>query len=852
MSSEYFPNIEQIVRSFDNIDASLYPTLGGKSLNLVIMRKDHLPIPFGYSVTNAAHEYYIENNQLPYGLVSRLTNIKNSVLGGKIIIRSDANCEDSKELSMAGVFESICVYNDEDIADTVIQIYEQSRSRDVANFLALHGMSVQAVKMGLIVQELLEPNLAGVIYTGVNGDNLLVQYVDGFGARLVDGKTHGSAMLIQRDGKIIDSTGFEIRPFPACAIHQIRDYSFRIIDLFGGHQDIEFAYTQPDIHILQARPLTTDLGVVDLRETPEDTLEAVKIKLHRLAEEEKKALGTKTVILSDANYSELLPRPKEMDIGTHMYVWGGSDGVPGAKQIGHRLMGYLASDATVPIISFIGGRTYFSIARSAGLYHIGFPESRQEYFERLVNEYLGAVLKDPDKGSYPQMGLFLQDPTLDDLVARFGDRAQEYFEVYKTFAANMRRFADEFLLEFQAKRVPATAEYIGELKKVNLIPMSDEQIAAHVMSILEHNRAESYVDFVKCARLGFYYSQRLHDMLCQHLGIEKGEAKRWYSLLNQGLSGSAITEANIAIARAQSESEALHTAQELIGHYSTGEMLEIRHTPMRDSPERLIEYIRGIRQSGRYEADFEKQRQDRLKAEKVVLDRIPFKDRDELARVMQASQTYMAARETAKYYLTKEYLYLRDALELLGKRKGLRDGEIYHLYPREVPQFAVDPNSLCHLIRSRNRSFDNYAHLDLPSIIKESDIDQLTLTKKDDAVFTEGTGKFLADGPQVTGIVVNIDEFDDPRNLNEVIRQYQDKGIPIVIAASQLNLSHDTLIAQSDGLAIKNAGIVAHGAQRARELGKGAIGGIDTRLLKTGMEVSFDPRNRTIRNLNAC
>lgn len=64
-----------------------------------------------------------------------------------------------------------------------------------------------------------------------------------------------------------------------------------------------------------------------------------------------------------------------------------------------------------------------------------------------------------------------------------------------------------------------------------------------------------------------------------------------------------------------------------------------------------------------------------------------------------------------------------------------------------------------------------------------------------------------------------------------------------------MNLSHDPFIAQAAGLVIENAGIVAHGAQRARELGKGAIGGIRSRQLKTGMRVFFDPINQIVRKL---
>ncbi len=850
MIKRYSNQDMQFLKHFDQIDDSLFSKIGGKNTNLVLLRRSGFSVPDGYCVTTDPYNLYLKTNQLPEGLAEEIAHIRD-ILGGKIVIRSSANCEDGRELSMAGVFTSLYIDRYEEISDAVELIYRQSRSEDVRQFMKMHGLPIESIRMGLVVQRLVEPDYSGVIYTGVNGDNVLVQYVDGYGVDLVDGKTSGSQLIVNREGTILKSVGFEIRPLPIGVIQQLTQDSYAIEDLFQGvAQDIEFASVGRNIHILQARTLTAELGKVDIQETIDDTLEFTKIRLRKIAEQEKRELGTPNAIFCDGNYSELLPRPKEMDIGIHSYVWGGSDGIPGAKQLGHKSMGYLVGDEANPIILYIGGRTYFSIGRYAGLYHIGFPETTREYNATLVSEYLDAVQKDTTLGSYPQMGLFIQDPTLDDLLARFGDRAHEYFGIYQEFVARMSKFADEFLSEFNSKRLSATLRFLQEIRGADLGNMTDEQLVGYALNILEHNRTESYLDFVKCARLGFYYSQRLQNLLREKLGIREEEAQRLYSRLNQGLDGSAITESNMAIAEADSDDEALKIAKELIGHFSTGEMLEIRHKPMRDSPDKLSAYVYGIRKSGSYRTDFENQRRDRINTQKVLLASVPKADRDELARVMSASQTYMAARETAKYYLTKEYLFLRDALELLGKRKGLKEGDIFHLYPRELPQFAHDPKSLLHLIHNRKQSFKNYAALELPSVIRESDIANLSLSSIDDKVFKHETGKFLAEGPEVRGIVVNLDEYGDLRQVNEIMEQYREQGIPIILAATQLNLSHDPLIAQSAGLVIRNAGIVAHGAQRARELGKGAIGGIDTRVLNTGIEVLFNPASRKITNLS--
>lgn len=837
------------LKRFDEVDDSLFPYIGGKAANLVRLRRAELPVPNGYCLPNSVYEFYIQNNTLPSGLIAEIIQAK-ELLGGKVVIRSSADCEDGEKLSMAGVFQSHYVYDDSTIAEAVEQIFRQSRSEEVDQFMVMHGKSAQEIKMGLVIQELIEPETAGVVYTGVNDGGILVQYVDGFGARLVDGKTQGSTILLGKDNTILESTGFEARPMAPDTVQQISDHAHSIEDLFPEEpQDIEFAYKDGIVHILQARNLTAHLGIVELEETSEDCLEATKLKLRKLVKEEKQDLGTRTAIFSDANYSELLPRPTEMDIGIYMYVWGGSEGVVGSKQAGHAEMGYLVGEEATKIISYIGGRVYSSIARYASVYHIGFPESRAEYFSTLVNEYLDAVLKDPDKGAYPQMGLFLQDPTLGDLKMRFGNRAEEYFQVYQAFAVQMHTLAEGYIHQFQDREFAEMTDFVNLKKMVNLEGLTNELLLAHGMGILEHLRTKSYISFVKAARLGFYYSQRLQDLLQQRLGMKQDKAQQTYSRLNQGLDGSLITYANTRIARADSEEEALNLAGLLVGHFSTGEMLEIRHKPLRDDPEALLRYVRGIRQAGNYTEQFQRQKETRLAAQKSLLESIPAEERAEFEAVLKASQTYMALRETIKHLYTMEYLLLRDALEILASRLGLAEGDIYFLYPQELPNLVANPKSFRHLIRSRKQSFIHYQELELPHVIRESDIEILKLRTESNEDFQKAQGKFLAEGVSTQGAVVNLDEFEDLSQVEGVINWFRTLDIPIILVATQMNLSHDPYIAQAQGLVIENAGIVAHGAQRARELGKGAIGGIRSKQLKTGMKVLFDPMNRLVRKI---
>lgn len=806
-----------------------------------------MPIPDGFCVTTGVYDSYARTGTLPADLVLQLKHVIDR-LGGRVAIRSSANCEDGDELSMAGVFQSYYVKEGDDIQRVIETIYSHARGQEVAKYMTLHGLESSEMKMGLIVQRLIDPERAGVAYTGINGGELLIQYVDGLGATLVDGGAYGSAILLDKDGSIRVSTGFEARPVSSNFIKQIGDCAEIIENLHEGQpQDIEFAYADDQLYILQARRLTAGLGRVEIEETPEECLERTKLRFRQIAEQEKKELGTQRAIFSDANFSELLPKPTEMDFGVFAYIFTGSDGVPGAIQLGRMEMGYKLGGESIGFMSYVGGRPYFSISRDAATFYAGFPGTRQEYFSTLVQEYLAAIQNDPSKGAYPEMGLYLQDPTFEDLKLRFGNKAQVYYKVYQDFTKGMRQQADGFLDRFRTREFAEMTNFVKDMQQTDINSMTNGELVRNCTLILEHLRIHSCVNFVKSARLGFYYSQRLQALLKEGLGLRDDESERVFARLSQGLDGSAITDVNIAIADVETEEEALIIARRSVGHFSTGEMLEIRHPRLKDDRVALLSYVRGIRQSGQYRKEFEKQRAERLATQKSILNHLSGRERQELEMVIQSTQTYMALRETVKYLFTQEYSLLRDTLQVLGTRLGLKDDDIYLVYPRELSALVKDPQSLAHLIQSRKQSFANYRKLGLPQVVRESDIESLSLSAESNSDFVEIKGKFLAEGQQVEGVIVNLDQFADLGQAFKVIDDYRKQGIQIVLVATQMNLGHDPLIALASGLILENAGIVSHGAQRARELGKGAIGGIKSGRLKTGMKVLFDPIGRLVR-----
>lgn len=817
---------------------------GGKGSNLSVLAVNNILVPEGVLVNKSFFDEYLITGKVPIELVDVATRKIEEL--GQIAIRSSATCEDGQNTSMAGVFETVYVYDRSEVSSAITRIFKQAISEEVISYLIQNNIDPSTYSMGLVIQELITPEVAGVAYT--NKDQYLVQYVSGFGNTLVDGEKDGSQIIIDsKKGLITSSNKFEDYPLDDSTVEKLTSITNAIKSIFRSeNQDIEFAIRNNQVFIVQSRPLTRNLEFFELSETPSETLEREKNKLLFFVDEEKRTLGVESPAFSNSNFIELLPNPTEIDYGVFSYIFTGLNGQPGAIQLGRQQMGYPLGNESIGFMHYIAGKPYMSIARDAATFYAGFPDSSREYFSTLVNNYLKQISQDPQKGIYPEMGLYLQDPSSVELQNLYGkSKGLEYHQTYLEFKKRMSRHGENFAQEYYEQHEQKLFSFILEKNSIDHSKQSLEQNLTNLFDILEHLRNDSCVYFVKAARLGFYYSQKLQVNLKNSLNLDNQVAEEVYGNLNQGLDGSAITNANLDIFNAKSHSEAMIIAQKVVGHYSTGEMLQIRHPRLKNAPANLEDYVKGIRNNINYLTDFNKQKGLRIKTTSQILSSCPEQYQQELAKDIDMVQKYMSLRETVKYAFAYEYSIIRDILIEIAKKIEVEPETMFYLLPSEITEFTGNPQKYHHIINSRQQTNRNFQEISLPSVIREKDIAGLSLEKEKIENFTELKGKFLSDGPTITGVIVNLDALT-AEDAQMIIQEIKKTNQKIILVAKQMNLSHDPLIAISDSIILENAGIVSHGAQRARELGRSALGGIPTNALKTGMIVEVNPKERKI------
>lgn len=167
----------------------------------------------------------------------------------KLVVRSSSVHEDGINQSMAGLFHSIINIPLEHRALMQAMI-------DCKNHVAIMP-DLPSQQIGLIVQEMIEPEISGLMFTEDPTDQnsgVVLEWVHGHLESLVQGEAEGNAVRISRQD-CLNKENIESLPFPeiksmTCAISQLEAIT-------SGSADIEWAIFEAVCYILQIRPITS-------------------------------------------------------------------------------------------------------------------------------------------------------------------------------------------------------------------------------------------------------------------------------------------------------------------------------------------------------------------------------------------------------------------------------------------------------------------------------------------------------------------------------------------------------------------------------------------------------------------
>lgn len=241
------------VRRLEELGSGDVAIAGRKAANLGVLAQQGFPVPPGVVVTTGAPD-----EALADVAVEAL-----AVLGeGPVAVRSSALAEDLDGASFAGQYETVLgVSGATAVLDAVRTVRETGHDDRVAAYRRAHGpQGSEADGIAVLVQRMVASDVSGVAFTahpltGVR-EETVVTATRGLGEVLVGGEAAGEQWIVRDEVAVRDRRA----PTPVLTEQQalaVAKLARRVETAFDGvPQDIEWAFAEGELHLLQARPMT--------------------------------------------------------------------------------------------------------------------------------------------------------------------------------------------------------------------------------------------------------------------------------------------------------------------------------------------------------------------------------------------------------------------------------------------------------------------------------------------------------------------------------------------------------------------------------------------------------------------
>lgn len=263
---------------FSNIES--VPLYGGKSASLGKAIRAGLPTPNGYGLDHELVAGVSREDPEAIELVEPLY----SKLSCALSVRSSAIGEDSAEASFAGQHLSILNITDEkSLINAVKEIHGSADSGSAHAYRERMKLS-GAPKIAVAVQKLVFSETSGVLFTlhpTTHADERYIEASWGLGEAVVAGLVIPDIFRVSREGKILDRVagdkdlefiinpeggvleqGVEVDRIETLCLSdqqilQLNDLAEKCENLYGVKQDLEWAFYQNKLYLLQCRNITT-------------------------------------------------------------------------------------------------------------------------------------------------------------------------------------------------------------------------------------------------------------------------------------------------------------------------------------------------------------------------------------------------------------------------------------------------------------------------------------------------------------------------------------------------------------------------------------------------------------------
>ncbi len=268
-------------------DATLF---GSKAVGLADALRAGLPVPPGVALSGAVVEAVATGDEAVIAAVQTAV----SALRAPLAVRSSAADEDGAEASFAGQHLTLLnVPSVNELAPALREIWWSANSDSAISYRQRVGLLTRP-SIGVVVQSLLDPDVAGVMFTTnpvTGADERMVEASWGLGEAVVAALVIPDHFRLSRGGAVLErmagrkqlairatpSGGTVEEAVPAALVESLCLDDARLAELgrlaasceavYGPGRDIEWAIDADRLYLLQCRAITTS-GATSAARTP--------------------------------------------------------------------------------------------------------------------------------------------------------------------------------------------------------------------------------------------------------------------------------------------------------------------------------------------------------------------------------------------------------------------------------------------------------------------------------------------------------------------------------------------------------------------------------------------------------
>lgn len=808
---------------FTQIDSQGESLVGGKGLSLALTSQAGLPVPPGFCVTTDAYRAHADQPltvECPLG--QAILTAYRGLGSGLVAVRSSATGEDGAEMSFAGQQETFLgIQGAEAVLDAIQRCWASLKSERARAYRQKQGIDEAGLAMAVVVQQLIPAESAGVLFTtdplDVSGKRLLIESSWGLGESVVSGRVQPDRFHLDRDtGTVLErhlahkteqATVQGREELPAhlrdqasltdAQLTQLAALARRVEGFYGEPRDVEWAWAEGTVWLLQARPITTASAAE--RET--------------VRQEEIACLRTLThpggTIWSRFNLAEVLSEPTPL---TWAIVRRFMSGRGGYGQM-YRELGFDPDPALddAGIFDLVAGRPYCNLSREARMHFRLLP----------LDHDFAAIKADPRKAMYPT-------PTLN--FARVGCLGLLFFPVslIRTMSRQVqvegikKQLNSTFAHRYREEIAPTFLRECDQGDGESLAGVSDREL----LVCLEQWTQRTLIDFaresLKPTALAAFGLAGLQARLASWLGSDRAET----------IARSLVVgvhpdpEADLPQALEQLTQGTLDRAGFLrrFGHRGPQEM-ELSRPRWNEDPALVDQLMNSGRKGGTHTAGAGQ-------VESVLttlLHEKPLSEAQEksLREEIQSLHTFLGLRETAKHHLLRGYALIRKVLVELDRRHGLGGG-VFYLLPEELPRL-IKGERFRDQIAQRKRRRTIALSLEVPPVLFSDDLEALGRVNVPSGATSLQGVPLSAGVAEAQALVLTEPPTQTPEG-------------PYVLVCPSTDPAWVPLFVSARALVMETGGILSHGAIVAREFGLPAVAGLPgaTRQLKTGQRLKVD------------